>query len=210
MSPALPVVFVVGGATLMRWALPVLADKTGWRAEAFGSARAFLSSSRASAPCCLVLDVLDPSCSGLLYDERLAAERAGTPIICIAEYGDVPMAVRAMRAGAVDVLSQPLGPDALLEAVRFGLGRSERGMQREAEARELQDRYASLSTRERQVMTLVASGLLNKQVGGELGISEITVKIHRGKMMRKMKASSFAHLVRIAATLDIANASISG
>lgn len=132
------------------------------------------------------------------------SQRGSTPAICIADRGDVSMAVRAMKVGALDVLKQPFGPGALLDAIRLGLSSSELHLRQEAEIRELRSRYSLLSNRERQVIALVVSGLLNKQVGGELGISEITVKAHRGSMMRKMKAGSFVHLVKMAERLGIA------
>ena len=148
-----------------------------------------------------MLDFSLPGLNGLELQKRVAVERTDMPIIFITGYGDVPMTVQAMKAGAVEFLTKPFSEDALLSAIRAALERSRVALSREAEMRVLQDRYASLSCRERQVMALVVSGLLNKQIGGELGISEITVKAHRGKVMQKMKADSLADLVRMAAKL---------
>ncbi len=151
-----------------------------------------------------MLDVALPDLNGLDLQKRVAADRTDMPIIFITGYGDVPMTVRAMKAGAVEFLTKPFGDDVLLSAIRHAIERSHAALRHEAEIRALRDRYASLSRREREVMALVVSGLLNKQVGGELGISEITVKAHRGKMMRKMKADSLADLVTMAARLGLA------
>jgi FixJ family two-component response regulator len=156
----------------------------------------------------MVLDFSLPGLNGLELQKRVAVERAAMPIIFISGYGDVPMTVQAMKAGAVEFLTKPFREDALLSAIRAALERSRVALSREAEIGSLRDRYASLSRRERQVMELVVSGLLNKQSGGELGISEITVKAHRGKVMQKMKADSLADLVRIAAKLQPAPATM--
>jgi FixJ family two-component response regulator len=154
---------------------------------------------------CLVLDVTLPDLNGLDLQKRVALDRVDMPIIFITGYGDVPTTVQAMKAGAVEFLTKPFGDDVLLNAIRHAIERSRTALRGEAEIRALRDRYASLSRREREVMALVVSGLLNKQVGGELGISEITVKAHRGKVMRKMKAGSLADLVNMAATLRLAS-----
>ena len=199
-----PVVFVVDDDVSVRESLELLIRAEGWRPETFGSAREFLSHPRVLAPGCLVLDVHLPDLSGLDLQERVAVERIDLPIVLITGYGDVPMAVRAMRAGAVEVLTKPFKDDVLLGAIRKAIDRSCAALRDEAETRALRESYLSLSPREREVMALVVSGLLNKQVGAELGISEITVKAHRGKVMRKMKAASLADLVRMAARLGVA------
>jgi FixJ family two-component response regulator len=198
-----PVVFVVDDDVSVRESLELLVRSAGWRAETFGSAREFLSRPRDPGPGCLVLDVHLPDLNGLDLQERIAGERGDLPIILITGYGDVPMAVRAMKAGAVEMLTKPLRHDALIGAIAKAIDRSRAALRDEAEMRALRDRYDSLSAREREVMGLVVLGLLNKQVGGELGISEITVKAHRGKVMRKMKAASLADLVTMAAKLRI-------
>jgi len=198
---ATPIVFIVDDDVSVREALEGLARFEGWQAEAFASAREFLSHPRTLAPSCLVLDVNLPDLSGLDLQAHIADDRADMPIIFITGYGDVPMTVRAMKAGAVEFLTKPFDDDMLLDAIRSALEKSQAALDNEAEARRLLDDYATLSRREREVMALVCTGLLNKQVGGELGISEITVKAHRGRVMQKMKAKSLADLVTIAARL---------
>jgi len=201
MSQVTPVVFVVDDDVSVRESLELLVRCEGWQPETFASAQEFLACSPALVPNCLVLDVSLPGLNGLELQKRVALERTDMPIIFITGYRDVPMTVQAMKAGAVEFLTKPFGEDALLSAIRAALERSRMALSQEAEMRVLRDRYTSLSCRERQVMTLVVSGLLNKQIGGELGISEITVKAHRGKVMQKMKADSLADLVRMAAKL---------
>jgi len=174
--------------------------------ETFASAQEFLSSPRVLAPSCLVLDVSLPDLNGLELQKRIAGDRSDMPIIFISGYGDVPMTVQAMKAGAVEFLTKPFSDDVLLTAIQHALERSGTALANQAQARALRDCHESLSPREREVMALVVSGLLNKQVGGELGISEITVKAHRGQVMRKMKANSLADLVKMAATLRLAPA----
>ena len=196
-----PVVFVVDDDISVRQSLECLIDSAGWQSESFPSAQAFLQRPRTVGPSCLVLDVSLPGLDGLELQKRVASDRADMPIIFISGYGDVPMTVRAMKAGAVEFLTKPLAGDVLIGAIQHAVEQSRRALDREAAMRELRDRYASLSLRERQVMALVVSGLLNKQVGGELGISEITVKAHRGQVMRKMKADSLPDLVTMAARL---------
>ena len=201
-----PIVFIVDDDISVRESLELLIRHAGWQPETFESAQEFLSLPRVLAPSCLVLDVRLPGLNGLDVQKRVSAERPDMPIIFITGHGDVPMTVQAMKAGAVEFLTQPFGDDVLLTAVRNAIERSRSALSREAELRGLREAYASLSRREREVMALVVSGLLNKQVGGELGISEITVKAHRGKVMRKMKADSLADLVKMAARLRLAPA----
>jgi len=198
-----PVVFVVDDDVSVRESLELLIACAGWHAETFASAQEFLDHPRARVPSCLVLDVSLPGLNGLELQERIADDRTDMPIIFITGHGDVPMTVRAMKAGAIEFLTKPFSDDALLNAIRDALERSRIALDRDAELRVLQDRHASLSPREQEVMVLVVAGLLNKQVGGELGISEITVKAHRGKVMRKMEADSLADLVRMAELLRI-------
>jgi len=196
-----PIVFVVDDDVSVRESLELLVRCEDWQPETFASAQEFLACPRAPVPSCLVLDVSLPGLNGLDLQKRVASERTDIPIIFITGYGDVPMTVQAMKAGAVEFLTKPFKDDVLLAAIRAALERSRVALGLEAEMRVLRDRYASLSQRERQVMAFVVSGLLNKQVGGELGISEITVKAHRGKVMQKMKADSLADLVKMATRL---------
>jgi FixJ family two-component response regulator len=197
-----PVVFVVDDDISVRESLELLITSAGWRSETFASAQAFLAWPRAVIPCCLVLDVRIPGLGGLELQQQLAA-RSDTPIIFITGYGDVPMTVRAMKAGAVEFLTKPFNDEVLLDAIRHAIDRSRVAQQSDSEIAALRSCYASLTPRERDVMKLVVSGLLNKQVGGELGISEITVKAHRGQVMRKMKAESLADLVRMAGRIGL-------
>jgi FixJ family two-component response regulator len=199
-SPAAPIVFVVDPDAEVRDSLLELAERAGWQAQAFGSASEFLAHPRASAPSCLVLDVGLPDVNGLEMQQRLA-DRPEMPIIFITNGGDVRTAVRAMKAGAVEFFPKPLADELLLEALRHGLERSRAELARRGELETLRGRYALLTGRERDIMTLVVSGRLNKQAGAELGISEITVKAHRGKMMRKMGAHSVPELVNMSAKL---------
>jgi FixJ family two-component response regulator len=188
-------VFIVDDDVSVRESLEGLIQNEGWETRVFASARDFLDAVPALGPSCLVLDVTLPDLNGLDLQNLIAVDRADMPIIFITGYGDVPMSVRAMKAGAVEFLTKPLGEDALLEAVAGAIERSARLVDQVAELRVVKACYDSLSRREREVMTLIVAGLLNKQVGGELGISEITVKAHRGRVMEKMKARSFAQLV---------------
>ena len=201
-ASAPPIVFVVDDDVSVREALELLIRNEGWQAETFQSALEFLAHPRVFAPSCLVLDVTLPDLNGLDLQKRVV-DRTDMPIIFITGYGDVPMTVQAMKAGAVEFLTKPFSADVLLSAIRNAIERSRTTLGHEAETRGLRQRYASLTPRERQVMALVVSGLLNKQVGNDLGISEITVKAHRGSVMRKMEADSLADLVTKAARLRL-------
>jgi FixJ family two-component response regulator len=197
MPAASPIVFVVDDDVSVRESLELLIQNEGWQPEIFESAQEFLDRPRALVPSCLVLDISLPGLDGLELQKRIAVERTDMPIIFITGYGDVPRTVQAMKGGAVEFLTKPFNDEVLLTAIRQALERSRLALAHETEMHELRDRYASLTPRERQVMNLVVSGLLNKQVGGELGISEITVKAHRGQVMQKMKANSVADLVKM-------------
>jgi FixJ family two-component response regulator len=199
-APVTSLVFVVDDDVSVRESLELLLESAGWETEAYSSARDFLARPPIAVPCCLVLDVTLPGINGLELQKQLA-HRADMPIIFITGYGDVATSVQAMKAGAVEFLTKPLRDEVVLDAVRSAVERSRGVLMASAELRMLKDRFASLTRREREVMALVVSGLLNKQVGGELGISEITVKAHRGQVMRKMKADSLPDLVTMAARL---------
>jgi FixJ family two-component response regulator len=200
MPEVTPIVFVVDDDVSVRESLELLIRTAGWQPETFESAQEFLSRPRPTVPSCLVLDVSLPGLSGLELQEQLA-ERTDMPIIFITGHGDVPMTVQAMKAGAVEFLTKPFSDTVLLEAIRSAIEQSRAVLREESETQMLRSCYAALTPREREVMALVVCGLLNKQVAGELGISEITVKAHRGQMMRKMKADSLPALVTMAARL---------
>ena len=202
-AAATPIVFVVDDDISVRESLELLIQASGWRPETCASAGEFLARPRAGVPSCLVLDVTLPDFNGLDLQKRVALDRSDMPVIFITGHGDVPTSVQAMKAGAIEFLMKPFVDQALLGAIEHGLERSRRAMAHDADMRTLRERYASITPREREVMVLVASGLLNKQVGGELGISEITVKAHRGQVMRKMKADSLPALVHMVARLGL-------
>jgi FixJ family two-component response regulator len=196
-----PIVFVVDDDISVRESLESLIRVAGWQPQTFASAQEFLSGPRVLVPSCLVLDVSLPDLNGLDLQKRIAADRIAMPIIFITGHGDVPMAVRAMKAGAVEFLTKPYADEVLLSAIQQAIECSHDVLRREAAMQSIRNRYASLSRRERQVMALVVRGHLNRNVGDELCISEITVKVHRGNVMRKMKAESLADLVNMAGTL---------
>jgi FixJ family two-component response regulator len=200
-----PIVFVVDDDISVRESLELLITSAGWRPETFASAQEFLARQRVGVPCCAVLDVRMPGLNGLDLQQQVA-ERTDMPIIFVTGYGDVPMTVRAMKAGAIEFLTKPFKEDVLLEAIGQAIERSRTALRHESEMHVLRSCYASLTPREREVMAWVVSGLLNKQVAGELGISEITVKAHRGQVMRKMKADSLPDLVTMAARLGLRTA----
>ena len=206
-SQATPTVFVVDDDLSVRESLKSLIDSVGLRPETFASAEEFLSRAKADAtPSCLVLDLVLPALNGLDLQKRVGVDRVAMPIIFISGHGDVPITVQAMKAGAIEFLTKPISGDVLLHAIQHAIERSSAALNQEEELRELRNCYASLTLREREVMALVVTGLLNKQVGSELGISEITVKAHRGRVMGKMKADSLCDLVKMAERLRLAPA----
>lgn len=198
-----PLVFVVDEDVDVRESLELMIQSAGWQPAAFASAHEFLAHPRAQVPTCLVLDVVLPDMYGLDLQERVVSDRRNTSVIFLASHADVPMTVRAMKHGAVDFLTKPFRDDVILAAMTHAIELSRVALVREADSCALRERHTSLTRREREVMALVVTGQLNKQVADDLGISEITVKAHRGTMMRKMKASSLPALVNMAATLGI-------
>jgi FixJ family two-component response regulator len=204
MSQATPIVFVVDDDFAVREALDSLIRLAGWQPVSFSSAQEFLTHPRVSAPSCLVLDVTLPGLDGLELQSLIASDRLDMPIIFITGHADVPMSVKAMKAGAVEFLTKPVPEAVLLDAIESAIARSRVAVERESQLRSLRGRHAKLTPREREVMALVVRGLLNKQVAGQLGMAEITVKAHRGQIMRKMDAASFADLVSMASRLGLA------
>jgi FixJ family two-component response regulator len=203
MAEISPLVYIVDDDISVRESIESLVEQAGWRSETFSSAQDFLARPRVNRPCCLILDVGLPDLDGLEVQRRIAGARAEMPIIFITGCGDIPTTVRAMKAGAAEFLTKPFATDALLHAIEVAVERSRVWLEENAALQILRDRHQSLSRREKEVMALIVQGQLNKQVGGILDISEITVKAHRGRMMRKMQARSLPELVNIAARLGL-------
>jgi FixJ family two-component response regulator len=202
-SADVPTVFIIDDDRGMRQAVQDLVESVGLRAESFATGEEFLSRKRANGPNCLVLDVRLPQMSGLDFQRRLADTGMQIPIIFITAHGDIPMSVRALKSGAVEFLTKPFRDQDLLDAIQQALQRDRQAREQQATLRDLQERYHALTAREREVMTLVVSGMLNKQIASEIGASEATVKIHRGHVMQKMQAGSVVDLVRMADKLKL-------
>ena len=203
MTEPAPIVFVVDDDPSVRRAIKRLVESVGLHVETFGSASEFMSSSRPEIASCLVLDIRLPGISGLDFQRELAAANVHIPIIFITGHGDIPMSVRAMKAGAVEFLTKPFRDQDLLDAIQVGLARDRARRQRQAETAVLRERFESLTPREREVVPLIVSGLLNKQVAAEIGTTEATVKVHRSQLMKKMGADSLPELVRMAEKMGI-------
>jgi len=203
MTEAAPIVFVVDDDPSVRRAIKRLIGSEGLQVELFGSAQEFLKSRRPDAPSCLVLDIKLPGISGLDFQRQLAETDIRIPIIFVTAHGDIPMTVRAMKAGAVEFLTKPFRDQDLLDAIELALERDRTRRQEESEIAELRERFESLTPREQEILPLVVSGRPNKQIAAELGTSEITIKVHRGSVMRKMQAEYLADLVRMAGRLRL-------
>jgi FixJ family two-component response regulator len=202
-SPAAPTVFIIDDDRGMRQAIHDLVESVGLRAESFATAEEFLNRSPMVRPSCLVLDVRLPQMSGLDFQRRLGETGMHIPIIFVTAHGDIPMSVRALKSGAVEFLTKPFRDQDLLDAIQHALERDQAAQEQEAEIHDLQERYHALTVREREVMTLVVTGMLNKQIASEIGASEATVKVHRGHVMHKMQAASVVDLVRMADKLKL-------
>jgi FixJ family two-component response regulator len=202
-APAVPTVFIIDDDRGMRQSIQDLVESVGLRAESFATGEEFLKRKRTNDPSCLVLDVRLPQMSGLDFQRQLAETGMQIPIIFVTAHGDVPMSVRALKSGAVEFLTKPFRDQDLLDAIHQALQRDRTAQEQQAEIHDLQGRYHALTRREQEVMTLVVSGMLNKQIASEIGASEATVKIHRGQVMHKMQAGSVVDLVRMADKLKL-------